>query len=162
MPYTPEEIAKYFPRTWNGNFAITYGIADDGTVVPTTAVAGSSLVTAAYSNPTATADPGIVVIPDYSDAEGWIDVRRFARMSLTVACTGTYGGETLNFSGTIKVEYRNAIDEPTEGTLVAAVSISGSRHEIIDPKDPADILGIGYVRMVTAGTGKCVVFPVFK
>lgn len=34
MAYTPEEIAKFFPRIWNGNFSIIYGINNNGEVTP--------------------------------------------------------------------------------------------------------------------------------
>jgi hypothetical protein len=117
-------------------------------------------------------------VPDYlfyTGDGGWMDVRQFSRFSLTAAGSGQIDispeegapdnlAYDLSFDGEIRVEYRNYRFEPSEGTLLTA-TVDGERHELINPMEPVDISGIGWIRVAIVSNnsnGICALFGMLQ
>ena len=154
-----------------GNTMRELRVDSDGSLLVSGGV-GSITVQATYlSFRAAVSAPGIVIVDGVTDADGWIDVRAYSRLSMTAAASGSFtdpetgDATSLSFNGALRVEYKLLPEEPVGTPLVASAAVVGPRTAILPPTDPLNILGIGYIRLEVLNNpalGAGVIFGVAK
>jgi hypothetical protein len=186
-------VNDLFPRRWQASTSVVHGVDELGHPYPLKASAGGDLsvkisplspgdefltFSAFYRNFWATASaPGPVTNikdqfgNDISNADGWIDVRRFTILMLTAAGTGLFEDEDgnlypLDFNGKVRVERKNHIYEPIS-TSVLTETIDSDYHELlVDPLLPAiDLVNVAWIRIIVESNsllGDCAFFGTIK